>query len=143
MITCPRCSKNLPDDSDFCQYCGKSITNPDIEECEDAASVRLKDNPRPNNLGRYAILLMVLTLIVFDFVLGTVFNALGWNIKGIYIISLILYAVCIALALFSLYVDHTDKKKGYEPSRNGALAIAAITVSIVIILLNLQQIILK
>lgn len=143
MINCPRCGKLLPDDSDFCQYCGKSITDPSIEESEDAAALRLKENPRKNNLGRYGILLMILTIIVFDFILGTVFNAFGWNIKIVYIISMIIYILCILLAVFSLYVDHTDRKNGYEPSANGAYAIATITVCIVVILLNLQQIILK
>ncbi|MBQ3459767.1 MAG: zinc-ribbon domain-containing protein [Solobacterium sp.] len=143
MIVCPRCKKALPDDSDFCQYCGKSITDPNIEESPDAVGLSLKENPRPNHLGKYAILLMILTIIVFDFVLGTAFNAFGWNIKIVYIISMILYILSILLAALSLYVDYSDKKKGYEPSQNTLYAIAAITVSIVVILLNLQQIILK
>ena len=143
MLNCPRCGKLIPDDSDFCQYCGKSITDLSIEESQDAATQHLKENPRKNDLGKYAILLMVLTVIVFDFVLGTVFNALGWNVKIVYIISMIIYILCIVLAVMSLLVDRSDKKKGYEPSNNFAYAIAAVTLSIVIILLNLQGVILK
>lgn len=142
MLTCPRCHKNIPDDSVYCQYCGKSILDSFVEEAEDAATIHLKENPRPNQLGRYAILLMILTIVVFDFVLGGVFQSLHWNYRIVYIISMIIYIVVILLAVFSIYVDHVDKKNGYEPSSNTALAVAAITISIVVILLNLQNIIL-
>ena len=141
MKECPRCHKNLPDDSEFCQYCGYSLTGKKSAE-ETPVSV-LKENPRKNEIGRYAVLLMILTVVVFDFVLGTLFSALQWNIKIVYYISSGLYVICILLALFSLYVDHVDKKNGYMPSKHQNLALTAIVFSLFIMLLNYQFILSK
>ena len=140
MKECPRCHKNLPDDSEFCQYCGYSLTGKQKEE--EAVNV-LKENPRKNEVGRYAVLLMILTVVVFDFVLVTLFIALQWNIKIVYYISSGLYVLCILLALFSLYVDHVDKKNGYLPSQHQNLALTAIVFSLFIMLLNYQFILSK
>ena len=32
MITCNKCNRNLPDDSEFCQYCGIKIEKVDATE---------------------------------------------------------------------------------------------------------------
>ena len=141
MKECPRCHKNLPDDSEFCQYCGYSLTGKKSTE-ETPVNV-LKENPRKNEVGRYAVLLMILTIVVFDFVLGTLFSALQWNIKIIYYLSSGLYVICILLALFSLYVDHVDKKNGYMPSKHQNLALTAIVFSLFIMLLNYSHILSK
>ena len=141
MKECPRCHKNLPDDSEFCQYCGYSLTGK--QKAGEEPAVVLKENPRKNEVGRYAVLLMIFTILVFDFILGTVFNAIGWNIKIVYYISFVLYIFSILLALFSLYVDHVDKKNGYLPSKHQNLALTAIVFSLLIMLLNYQQILSK
>ena len=141
MKECPRCHKNLPDDSEFCQYCGYSLSG--RKSAEETPVNVLKENPRKNEVGRYAVLLMILTIVVFDFVLGTLFSALQWNIKIIYYISSGLYVICILLALFSLYVDHVDKKNGYMPSKHQNLALTAIVFSLFIMLLNYSHILSK
>ena len=142
MIECPKCHKDLPDDSEFCIYCGRNLKHPELSEGKEAVGLGLKENPRKNNLGRFSILLLILVVVVFDFALGTLFNSLGWNIKIIFWISFVLYLLCIAMAVFSMYVDSQDKKNGYEPTNETGLAIAAIVFAIVIILMNLQGVLL-
>jgi hypothetical protein len=143
MKECPNCHKDLPEDSIFCQYCGISLTGQKRKDSKDGSNIKLKPNPRKNELGKYAIYLMILTVIVFDVALGAVFNAFGWNVKIVYILSSILYFLSIGLGLFSFYVDHVDQKNGYETSHNGGYALAAISISFVIFLVNLQGVLLK
>ena len=141
MKECPRCHKYLPDDSEFCQYCGYSLNGKQTAE-ETPANV-LKENPRKNEIGRYAVLLMIFTVLAFDFVLGTLFNGLQWNVKIVYYISTALYVVSILLALFSLYIDHVDRKNGYLPSKHQNLAMTAIVFSLLIMLLNYRYVLSK
>ena len=142
MIECPRCERDLPDDSDFCMYCGRSITKSDVFESEDAAGARLKENPDKNPLGILALLVMVGALVILDFGLGTLLSALGANHKIAYYLSLVCYLASIALGVLSLVVDHRAKALGYAPATNQGFAAAAICFSLVIMLLNLQQVIL-
>ncbi len=142
MIVCPKCHKDLPDDSEFCIYCGRNLKHPELQEGGNPVGTGLKPNPRKNHLGRYSILLLILVVVIFDFILGTVFNTFGWNVKIVYWISFVLYLLCAGMAVFSMYVDAVDKKNGFEPTNETGLAIAAIVFAFVIILMNLQSVLL-
>ncbi len=89
------------------------------------------------------MMLFLIGLIGFDFIIGTVVNALGGNVKIPYIISAIIYIIAIICGVLSLYTDKQDLKKGYEPNGNKNYAYVSIFLSIFIILVNLSQIILK
>ena len=141
MKECPRCHKNLPDDSEFCQYCGYSLTGK--KKPEEEPAIVLKENPRKNEIGRYAVLLMIFTVLAFDLALATLFSILNWNIKIVYYVSFVLYIFSILLALFSLYVDHVDRKNGYMPSKHQNLALTAIVFSLLIMMLNYTNILSK
>lgn len=142
MIECPRCHSDLPDDSDICMYCGKSITDTSIVESPDVEGSQLKENPNKNGVGVLSTLVMVATLVVFDFGLGTLMQSLGRSYRWVFIVSTVLYLVAIALAILSLYIDHREKLQGYKPGTNQGFAAATIAFSILIILLNLNQVIL-
>ena len=94
------------------------------------------------NYGLYSLAMSVITLFVFDFGLGGLMQAMGRDYRWVFVVSLVLYLVAIALALLSLYIDHREKLQGYKPGQNQGFAAATIAFSILIILLNLNQVIL-
>ena len=141
MIECPRCHSDLPDDSDFCMYCGKSITDTSIVESPDVEGSQLKENPNKNGVGILSLLVMVGTLVVFDFGLGGLVQSMGRDYRWVYVVSTVFYLAAIALAVLSLYIDHREKLQGYKPGQNQGFAAATIAFSTLIILLNLNQIV--
>lgn len=140
MKECPHCHKDIPHDSIYCYHCGKSIE--EIEE-KNEETIKLKKNPRKNSWDKLGMMLFFIGLLVFDFVIGTIINAIGGNVKIPYIISLCLYIGAIVCGILSLYIDRTDLKKGYEPNGNKNFAYVCIFVSFFVALANFTQILLK
>lgn len=142
MKECPHCHKDLPDDSTYCYHCGKAVDEI-LENKSEKKVQKLKKNPRPNSWSKLGIMIFFIGLIAFDFILGTVVNAFGGNVKIPYIISMCLYIIAIICGIMSLRIDKQDMKKGYEPVGNKNYAYISIFLSIFILLVNLNQIILK
>ena len=140
MKECPPCHKDIPNDSLFCYHCGKSLE--EIKE-EKNDEPKLKKNPRKNSWSKLGMMLFFIALIIFDFIIGTVFNALGGTVKIPYIISLCLYIGAMICGILSIYVDKTDIKKGYEPNGNKNFAYISIFLSIFVALTNITQILFK
>lgn len=141
MKECPHCHKDLPNDSVFCYHCGKAID--EIPEKKEDKVKKFKKNPRTNSWSHLGLMLFFIGLIGFDFIIGTVVNAFGGNVKIPYIISTFLYIAAIVCGILSLQVDKQDMKKGYEANGNKNYAYISIFSSILIILINLSQVILK
>lgn len=142
MKECPHCHKDLPDDAVFCTYCGRSLKKQDTKQEEQ--KTKLKPNPNPNNLAKLALMLVVGTVIVFDFVLGSIVSTItGTTAKWVFVISFVLYMLAIAIAILSFVKDKQDKAKGYETADNGTYAMAAIGFAVFISLLNLTQVLFK
>ena len=142
MKTCPNCYKDLPDDAEFCTYCGKPLTETKIRNKKNEER-QLKKNTRKNTWAMLGLLLLLLGLIVFDFILAMIIDAVGGTAIFPFYISLILYMISIVCGCLSLYVDWKDKKAGYEPNGNKSYAYVCICVSLFIALVNLTQVILK
>ena len=143
MKVCPYCHSDLPDDATFCSYCGKPIDKKKkIREEKKENVSRLKKNPRENNWAKLGLLLFFIGLIICDFFLGTLFNAMSEGSIFIFYVSLVLYAISIICGILSLYIDYKDQKNGYEPNGNKSFAIVCIVMSIYISLVNLTQVIL-
>lgn len=142
MKTCPNCYKDLPDDAEFCTYCGKPLSESKIKERKNE-KVKLKKNTRKNNWAMLGLSLLLFGLVVFDFILPTIIDAFGGNTVFPFYISLIMYIISIICGCLSLYIDRKDKKTGYEPNGNKSYAYVCICVSLFIALVNLTQVILK
>ena len=140
MKTCPHCLKDLPDDSAFCTYCGKSLESGKRKEKEE---IKLKKNPRKNSWSSLGLLLLGVGVFGFDFILSTVVAAFGGNSKFLFYISFILYIGSMICGFLSLHIDKKDKRDGYEPNGNKNYAYVSICVSLFVALLNLSQVILK
>lgn len=141
MKTCPYCQKDLPDDSVFCTYCGKSLDK-NIQD-KKKEEIKLKKNPRRNSWATLGLLLLLVGLFGFDFFLSTVFQALGLNKVLPFYVSFVLYIGAVICGVLSLYVDKKDKSKGFETTGNNSFAYVSICVSIFTALVNLSQVILK
>lgn len=140
MKECPYCHKDIPEDSVFCYHCGKAV---DEMIVKDKKTFSLKTNPRKNSWSKLGMLLFFIGLIIFDFIIGTVINAVKGNIKIPYYISLVIYITSIVCGILSLYIDNQDKRRGYEPNGNKNYAYISIFLSFFIGLVNLSHIILK
>lgn len=140
MKVCPHCFKDLPDDSVFCTYCGKSLKDGkrEVEETKE-----LKKNPRKNSWATLGLLLLAIGVFVFDFILSTILAAFGNDSTFLFYISLVLYMGSIVCGCLSLYIDKKDEKEGYAPNGNKSYAYVSICISFFIALLNLSQVILK
>lgn len=152
MKVCPHCNMDLPDDSIYCTYCGKpiekvketrneTINNTQGEEQEQTP--KLKTNPRTNPFGKLGVFLFLVGLFGCDFILATVVNAITGNANFVFIISAVIYALSIVSGVLCLYVDHTDKKKGYEPNGGIQFAMLSIIMSAFTIILNVNTIFLR
>lgn len=140
MKTCPYCHKGIPEDSKFCYHCGKEIDQNALEKA--SKEKRLKKNPRQNIWAKIGLFLFFVGMIVFDFILGTMFNAIGIDPKIPYYISSVLYVLAILCGIASMRTDQQDKKRGYQPTGNQKYAYVAICMSVFIALVNLTQVIL-
>lgn len=139
-MECPYCHKEIPNDSVFCYHCGKSL---DGKSKEKKTGSKLKKNPRENSWAKLGLLLFFIGLIGLDFITGTVFSAIGINVKIPYYISSFAYIGAIICGFLSLKVDKDDEKSGYQPNGNKNYAYVSIFVSIFVFLVNLSQVILK
>lgn len=144
MITCKHCYKNLPDDAKFCIYCGKPLKQ-EVKRNENStdAQLLLKENERQNYYAKLGVFLFLIALIGFDFILGTVVQALGGNFKIVFYVSLIIYFVAIGLGILSIFIDRKDKKSGFRPTGNIKFSILSIVMSLYIVILNITQVIMK
>jgi len=142
MKECPHCHKDISDDSVFCYHCGKAVD--EIPEHNEEKKVKkLKKNPRSNSWSKLGLMLFFIGLLAFDFIIGTIVNTLGGNVKIPYIISTFIYIGAIVCGILSLHIDKQDLKKGYEPNGNKNYAYVSIFSSVLIILVNLSQVVLK
>ena len=93
MKECPYCHKDIPEDSVFCYHCGKAV---DEMIVKDKKTFSLKTNPRKNSWSKLGMLLFFIGLIIFDFIIGTVINAVKGNINSIlYQLSYIYNFYCL------------------------------------------------
>lgn len=104
---------------------------------------KLKKNPRENSWAKLGILLFFIGLIGLDFIAGTIFSAVGGNVKIPYILSSFAYLGAIVCGVLSLRVDKQDRKKGFEPNGNKNYAWVSIVISGFVSLVNFSQVILK
>jgi F0F1-type ATP synthase assembly protein I len=145
MRECPHCHKDLPDDSEYCTYCGtplskEAVQNKKVEDLNDER----KENPNPSNLGKFSLFVTLFGVIVLDFILGsTVATITNTSAKWVFIISLFVYITAIVLAVMSLIKDVRDRRNGFKDSGNSMYAVAAIVFSTMIALVNLSNVILK
>ncbi|WP_411354358.1 zinc-ribbon domain-containing protein [Thomasclavelia ramosa] len=114
-MECPYCHKEIPQDSAFCYHCGKEISADALKQKNKS---KLKKNPRENSWAKLGILLFFIGLIGLDFIAGTIFSAVGGNVKIPYILSSFAYLGAIVCGVLSLRVDKQDRKKGFEPNGN-------------------------
>ena len=152
MKVCPHCHMDIPDDSVFCTYCGRPLEKVKethvktvVEESGEThvEQTKLKKNPRTNPFGKLGVFLFFAGLFVCDFILATVVNAITGNADIIFMISTVIYVLSIISGVLCLYVDHTDKKKGYEPTGGIQFAMLSIIMSLFIIIMNMNAIFLK
>lgn len=153
MKVCPYCRTDLPDDTIYCSHCGKPIEehkeasidkNASKKERADKQRQVQKDESAPKNVWiSFGIILFLVGLIGFDFILGMIFNSMHWNYKIIYIISTVLYIGAIVCGVMALVKDHRAKKQGISINSNYPMATAEIVISLYIILVNMQQIVMK
>lgn len=107
-MECPYCHKEIPQDSAFCYHCGKEISADALKQKNKS---KLKKNPRENSWAKLGILLFFIGLIGLDFIAGTIFSAVGGNVKIPYILSSFAYLGAIVCGVLSLRVDKQDRKK--------------------------------
>ena len=155
MKECPYCHKDLPDDSTFCTYCGKPLKKVNIQDLEKAKEKiekeresqkidpSLKQNPRQNSWSKLGLMLFLISLIGFDFIVGSIVGSLGMDTKFVFIISMVGYIGAIGCGVMSFMIDRQDKKRGFQPNGNSKFALVAIIMSGYIALLNLTTVILK
>ncbi len=152
MKVCPHCGMDLPDDSIYCTYCGRPLekvkevrveTKKDEETEATVQQTQLKQNPRTNPFGKLGVFLFFAGLFVCDFILATIVHNITGNANIMFIISTVIYVLSIISGILCLYVDHTDKKKGYEPNGGIQFAMLSIIMSTFTIILNVNTIFLK
>ena len=139
-MECPYCHKEIPQDSAFCYHCGKEISADALKQKNKS---KLKKNPRENSWAKLGILLFFIGLIGLDFIAGTIFSAVGGNVKIPYILSSFAYLGAIVCGVLSLRVDKQDRKKGFEPNGNKNYDWVSIVISGFVSLVNFSQVILK
>lgn len=139
MKSCPYCHKDLPDDAQFCTYCGQALEKKSKKEKD----IHLQKNPRKNSWALLGLLLLGIGLFGFDFIFSMLINALHGNVKISFYISLILYIVSILCGAMSLYIDRKDRKSGYQPNGHKSYAYVCICVSLFVALMNFTQVIMK
>lgn len=148
MRVCPHCGKDLPDDSIFCTYCGRplekvkkeNVKSKNTNKTTETKAPRLKKNPHNNIFGKLGVFLFFIGLFVFDFIIATVVHNISGDSKPVFIISAVIYVLSIVCGLLCFYVDHKDKKNGYEPNGGIQFAMMSIIMSILTILVNLNTV---
>lgn len=145
MKTCPYCHSDLPDDSVFCDECGKRLTFTENERKEDIDSnqIILKKNSRINHLSQISLIIFLFSMIVMDFILATILQNLNVNPKIIFYISGIFYILAIVLGITSIIIDYKDLKKGFEQTGSYGVATVSIVLSFYLILVNITHVIIK
>ena len=122
-------SKKTPADSEYCVCCGASL-QPDVDEKEN------KQVGASRNLwASLGLMLFLITLIVFDGFATFLFTSR----TIIFIISIICYTGVLLCSMLALRFELKKKKKSETAQSNYSLIIAQIMMSILMILINLQQ----
>ena len=98
-MECPYCHKEIPQDSAFCYHCGKEISADALKQKNKS---KLKKNPRENSWAKLGILLFFIGLIGLDFIAGTIFSAVGGNVKIPYILSSVSYTHLTLPTIYSV-----------------------------------------
>lgn len=140
MKQCQYCHEDLPDDSKFCIYCGKDLSENKEKKLKEE---KYKKNNSRNYWGKIGALSFFFALIIIDFIVATVASEIGMNIKLMFMISSIIYLFAIICGILSFYKDYMDKKNGYEQIGNKNLALVSIFMSAYVLLINLTNVILK
>lgn len=155
MKVCPYCHQDLPDDSTFCTHCGKSLEDVQEKKTEEKLTKRQRseqekqvkqeqlEQAKRNQWTIFGVILFLVGLVVFDGILATVFNSFKMDYKIIFIISTILYMGAIGCGVVSILTDRKSRKENKIPAGNGMLAYAEIVISFYVMLVNIQQILLK
>lgn len=145
MKTCPYCHKDLPDDSLYCESCGKSLAS-DKEITKKNMKVtnnQLKENPRINRFSQLSLVIFLFSLVFLDFVLATLFQNFNLNAKLIFYVSGIFYALAIIIGIMSIVIDYKDKAKGFQKTGSFGLAMASTVLSLYLIFINFTQVIMN
>ncbi|MFV0255010.1 MAG: zinc ribbon domain-containing protein [Erysipelotrichaceae bacterium] len=140
MKKCPKCHKNLPNDSIFCTYCGGEINKILIEQKNQLIEEKVERNPKKNSWGKLAILLFLFGVVICDLIIATILANLNIDAKPVFIVSLFCYICAIICGFLSFVVDSKDKKQGYQPNGNSNLAMVSIAMSIFVALLNITNV---
>jgi len=152
MKTCPYCHHDVASDAMFCVHCGKPIEKQtekiekklNKKERTQIKSMEVKKEKAPKNLWwTFAILLFLIGLVVFDGIMAIIFNEAGWSYKIVFMLSACLYVFAIICSTISLLTDSKATKNNLEPTGNTIASIAVIAMSLYVMLVNIQQIILK
>lgn len=152
MKTCPYCRQDLPDDATFCTHCGKPLEQVK-EEVEQKLTKRErakvekekieKEKAERNIWTVLGVVLFLVALIGFDGIIAMIFNGMHWNYKIVFGISSLLYIGVIGCGIKAILVDRQSKKDNKEPSGNSMLSYAEIVLSLYIVLVNVQQVLMK
>ncbi|MCL2560451.1 MAG: hypothetical protein FWE07_08175 [Turicibacter sp.] len=125
MKTCSYCQEQQPTDRAYCTACGKSLSL--------AGETSKEEVVNRNAFAALGLLLFFLTLVIFDGVATFLF---GGN-TTVSLLSIICYAVVLCLSVLALRFE--KKKMVNEAQGNVSLIIAQTMMSILMILINLQQ----
>lgn len=159
MKVCSYCHSDNISEALFCVSCGKEflVEGPELDKDElrkltkkeralkqkQLEEEQVKKKAPRNHFGTLGIILLLIALVVFDGILGMIFNAINLDYKIVFVISTFIYILGIVSSSYSILIDNKAKKTGLEPSGNITLSIAGIVISLYIILVNIQQVILK
>jgi len=133
MRVCSYCQENLPEDSEYCVSCGTSLKI-DVDGKENEEEVIHR-----NVWASFGLFLFLITLIVFDGIGSLIFS----GNTTVLIISIIGYIGVLLCSILALKFESNKKKKNKAVQGNYSLVIAQMVVSILMILINIQQLTLR
>ena len=133
MRLCSYCQEKLPADSEYCVSCGTSLQI-DIDGKENGEVAMHR-----NVWASLGLVLFLITLIVFDGVATFIFS----GNTTILIVSIIGYTSVLLCSILALKFESNKKRKMKAVQGNYSLPIAQMMISILMILISLQQLTLR